>query len=366
MVFFPKRLASLAVIDDSACRKCSLCHNKCPSNHPVSRKKTLHTYAGWIRDPRKASLSASGGIAWQLTETAIKNGGVVYGASYDNAGVLRHQRAESLDEADKFRLSKYVQSNFSGCVQSVKNDLEIGRKVLVTGTPCQIAGLYAYLGRDYSNLITADLVCHGVPDWHIMISYIKGLLGIEKFSDVRFRNTHGFEFSVYDKKKKIYRSHGMIDRYMVGFMYGYLYRDNCYSCQYANKDRISDITLGDFWGLNKKTMPHLPVYRGISLCMTHTESGEQLLQNCKDYLYLFERTEEEAIQGNKQLRTPYPKPSGRENIEKHYNGDNTLSLLKQDHGIQRIRFKAFAKRPIIIVYHFLLNIGIGFKLLLNK
>lgn len=362
LMFFKGTLSSAAVIDTSICRDCSLCRSVCPVLRPVSRKPTLKTYAGWVRDPLKARLSASGGVAWQLTEQVILDGGVVYGAAYSEDGILHHTRAKTLEKASTFRLSKYVQSCFHKCLPELKKDLDSNRKVLLTGTPCQIAAAYRFLKKDYPNLITVDLVCHGVPDQQLLSSYIRNLIGDEKYSRVRFRNVHGFEFSVSWKKKRLYHRSGMQDPYMAGFMYGYTYRRNCYSCPYAVPERVSDLTLGDFWGLKKDSLPSLPLYRGISLCMVHTEKGRALLDRCKGELCLFERTEEEAVQGNNQLRSPFPEPFGRKNIEIHFDGQNLLELLRADRRLSKIRMRAFLKAPAAFFYHFLQDLSAKWKM----
>ena len=162
-------------IDQSSCVDCKACEKVCPVNQPVEKRKAVRAYAAWHNDLTTRRRSASGGAAMAMYETMIEQGGVCFGTKFDPDLSLRIQSAETLEEVHAFRASKYVQASVENSFRQAKDYLQDGRSVLYIGTPCQIAGLKNYLKKDYENLITVDLICHGVPSWQHLMDHVKYL-----------------------------------------------------------------------------------------------------------------------------------------------------------------------------------------------
>lgn len=219
---------------------------------------------------------------------------------------VHHAGINTLSEAVRFKGSKYVQSTIGNCYKEVKNELKANRKVLFTGTPCQVAGLRNYLGQSYENLTTVDIICHGVPPIKLVREHLAHYCKTEDVTKVTFRDSEGYKLSAFKDKKKLYSESFPQDSYMYGFMYGLFYRPSCYECRYANMQRVSDITIGDYWGLGKSMPVSYPCEK-VSVVIPNTVKGSQLLSECQDALFMEERDSEEAIAGNAQLRKPSKK-----------------------------------------------------------
>lgn len=188
------------VIDKSRCINCGLCEKVCPiirdDLYEITKPVTnIKFYAAYNKNDIILKDSSSGGIFWLLVEYVMENQGVVYGAAYEDLYAVKHFRAETLEEAKKFRKSKYLPSDTNHTYEMAEKDLKEGRKVLYSGTPCQISGLYAFLGKNYENLYTCDVVCHGVPSMKVFREYIKSIekMKKDKVSAICFRDKiHGW------------------------------------------------------------------------------------------------------------------------------------------------------------------------------
>lgn len=210
--------------------------------------------------------------------------------------------------------SKYVHSDTGYTFREAERRLKEGVKVLYIGMPCQIAGLKNYLKQDYDNLITVDLVCHGTPPR----KYLEEHLADIKWDKISFRNGKKFALEAYREKNIIYERDILCDTYYSVFNESLSLRTNCYQCQYASAVRVSDITIGDFWGLDRSTLRE-NLTGNISLLMIMSGKGTRLFEKCKDYLLYDERTLEDAA-NEKQvplLREP-PNHPERELFEKIY------------------------------------------------
>lgn len=294
-------------VDSSVCVECGMCEKVCPLEVAnLSLRKPLKAYAAWNKNRQEHLLSSSGGAAYIFSSYIIEKGGVVYGCTSDGIDV-RHIRVENHSELFKLQGSKYVQSDVRGLFKKVKNDLKIGKTVLFIGTPCQVAGLKNYIGHHNEHLYLVDLICHGVPSKQMLHDHIKHVSKGRKIQYISFRDGNNFIFSlkavdfgytanVWEEPYK--------DLYMKGFLGGMIYQSSCYQCPFACSSRVSDITIGDFWGL--KPVECLPeeVKDGVSLLLPMTDKGINLIQKVENNLYIYERSVEEAINGNTQLRHP--------------------------------------------------------------
>lgn len=294
------------VIDHSKCIDCGLCQKFCPVNHPLELHKPLRAYAGWDKDTKEYISSTSGGAASAFARFFIRNGGIVYGCAMLPNIEAKHIRVDNLNDISKLKGSKYVQSTIGTTYHSVREDLRLGREVLFIGTPCQVAGVKSYVEeRNCDNLYTVDLICHGTPPLAFLKKHVlKKTKGIVP-DQVLFRKGT-YLLLLLLEGKELYRSSLFEQRYQDiyynAFFDGFSYRDSCNTCRYAQPNRVSDITIGDFWGLED----NLPIEHpyGCSVLLPTTNKGMELIEGIKSEFNLFERTVEEAVNGNDQLRRP--------------------------------------------------------------
>lgn len=286
------------------CIKCGLCEKVCPSINNLKFKKPQKAYASWSIDTENRKTSTSGGVASILSQYIIDCGGIVYGAAYCENLNVNHIRVTNKVELLRLKGSKYVQSNIGDSYLKAKKDLDNNKLVLFTGTPCQIAGLLQYLRKEYNNLITLDIVCHGVPSNKMLKEYVKEEIGHIDIDSIQFREGINYVISFKKDNNIIYRKVIRESTYFTGFMQSIISRENCYKCKYAKPERISDITIGDFWGLGQEKPFNHDIKDGVSLLLPNTEKGKKLIQDCKENLFIEERDITEAINGNSQLRQP--------------------------------------------------------------
>ena len=295
------------VVDDSLCTNCGLCVKVCPSNKTTIDSFVPHKcYAAWSLDAEDRATSTSGGVASVLSSAVISAGGVVYGAVVSKGANIHHTRIDNANELYRLKGSKYVQSHIGDVYKAVLKDLKQNLVVLFLGTPCQIAGLKGFLKKSYSNLITIDIICHGVPNQQLLHDHLAEKVDVKSIDKVLFRGRNGYELSAISNKEVVYKREMLKDTYLTGFMYGLFFRPSCYQCKYAGNLRISDLTIGDFWGLGIKSPFNYPKEK-VSVILVNTSDGANLLSKCSDSLFLVERTIEEAVKGNSQLQSPAKK-----------------------------------------------------------
>ena len=294
------------VIDQLKCTACGLCGETCPVPAERETRHLPAVFAAWNRDEDVCRDSTSGGVFSALADFVLEGGGVVFGAALDGRQHLRHTACFSKEELWRFRGAKFVQSDLGDTFQMVRDCLET-RQVLFCGTPCQVAGLYAYLGRRPEGLITCDLVCGGAPSpglWEDMVQSIearrkKGLQAVRFCNKVTgWRDRH--LTLVYDN--------GTVDsaplprtEYGRALRRGLLFRPSCYQCPYTSMSRLGDFTLGDFQGLRPDELPQQQE-KGVSLLLVNTSHGSHVF----DQLPLVRQAfpVERAIAGNPSLAAP--------------------------------------------------------------
>ena len=287
-------------IDSKMCVSCGACQKVCPENHPVEQKRPVYTYAVWSKNENDVKYSSSGGAAAVFGRFVLRQDGVVFGsASMD--GTIKHIKVESENEMEMLRGSKYVQSEIGYSYREVKNELDTQRKVLFIGTPCQVAGLKNYLHKDYENLFTIDLVCHGTPPISYLHEHLVNVLRKnEEWEKIAFRGEYDYSLTVEYGKKILYQRKKEQDTYFKAFLDGLICRDNCYICRYSCPKRVSDITVADFWGIDRTSLK-CPYNGKISLVLSNTEKGNTFFQKCENEFFWEKRTLEEAMnpeQGN--------------------------------------------------------------------
>lgn len=286
-------------VDDSACINCKLCEKICPISNKPQTFPVLKTYAAKHKNVEIKLKSSSGGMFSALAEQILKEGGVVFGATFDKEWKVTHAYAENLQDLDKLRRSKYVQSDIGNTYQQAKIFLERGRKVLFTGTPCQIAGLKNYLGHTPVNLVTADIICHGVPSPGVWGKFLDETISPASVAAIDFRHKRfGWDNSYLSIKLKdnqelpkpkglfvyvknfLYRSNGKLFRLIYRLPYGIsnLYeRPSCHVCPFKGKNKSSDFTMGDLWGV-KHIAAEMYDNNGVSVLMINSEKAMALFR----------------------------------------------------------------------------------------
>ncbi len=310
-------------VDTDSCTECGLCRRACPIlNEPDYEHQPFpKAYACWHKDDSVRRLSSSGGAFSALAETMLENGGLVFGAAYDDRLHVHHLGVDEASGLDALRRSKYVQSEIGIVFREIREALDSGTPVLFVGTPCQVAGLHAFLGRDYEALITCDLVCMGVPSPKVFGKYIRWLEeghGLN-LTELNFRDKRkGWQDKVSAARDSNGATHclvGLRNSYSHGFDMGVFLRESCYSCRFKGFPRPGDLTLGDYWGIGKKTpFPREGEKReGISLILINSPKGEAFfLERCRQRCTLIERDLQEAIDGNAPLHASVPRHPRRD------------------------------------------------------
>lgn len=269
--------------DEKNCVNCGLCQNACPVLKRDKDKKLIpECYAAYNKDYNVRLDSSSGGVFSLIAEWFLKNNGVVYGATFDKENCVQHSRIDDSKYLYRLRKSKYVQSDIGDCYKLVKNDLKKLRLVYFTGTPCQVEGLLKYLNKDYDNLYTQDIICHGVPSKKVWQKYLSEKK-IDEYNDINFRDKsngwYDYEVKLTGNNNAISMNHGE-DLYMKSFLSECNIRPSCYDCKFKKTHRVSDLTLGDFWGVDK-TCPEMYDEKGVSAILVHTQKGKSLLEIIK-------------------------------------------------------------------------------------
>ena len=336
-------------VDETKCVNCGLCSNACPVLKTQNRNTQNLVYAGWIKDDTIRQKSSSGGLFYALSCYCIGKGGVVFGAQYaEDYKSVEHGIADSINDIEKLMTSKYVQSDINNSFRLCKQYLLGNRVVLFSGTPCQIAGLRAYLRKDYDNLITIDIVCHGVPSPGIYKDYMDYLekTNQDKINNVNFRlkkprwgNT--YLFVGFEKATPYLGSEGR-DPFFIWSNRNYSLRDCCHHCEYTSVERVSDITIADFWGFLPRSFKETSFDKGTSLVLINTPKGEQMVKSISSKLYLTERTIKEAIAGNQMLQKTFETPKDIDSFWCDYSEHGVTALFNYGEpykGSSKIRAK---------------------------
>lgn len=282
-------------IDGAKCVGCGLCHKKCPAVFPEYKNKpSPKCYAAMGGDGLRA-VSSSGGMFGLIADHVLKRGGHVCGAAYgkDNIGV-EHVMVSSAEELSRLRGSKYVQSAVGDAYKRIKALLDAGELVFFTGCPCQVAGLNGYLGREYKNLITADLVCHGVPSRFVFEKFLKDLPengGIER---VNFRQKKKYGWTptlqiLYKNGAEYYKPRWECDYYKV-FLSIMACRKSCGDCRFNRLPRQGDFTLADFWGIGEK-YAGFDDGKGTSLVLLNNKKARRVFSAVKGGLSAYRRAD---------------------------------------------------------------------------
>ena len=296
------------VANPDICIGCGKCELVCPVLNPAAETKPLESYAARCEDD--LMKSSSGGVFPKLAADIVSQGGKVYGAAFDADFNVVHKEADTIGDIEALRGSKYVQSELFSTFEDIKYDLEDGRKLLFSGTSCQVAGLRRYLGKDEPLLLTVDCACHGVPGPGLWEMYLKSLkdrhgdLHHIAFRD-KSRSWYHYGFKVNDKAAPY-----MNDPYMALFAQNMTLRPSCYSCPVRNGRSGSDLTLADLWNA-AEVVPEMNDDKGVSLVCVNTEKGREAFDSVKEALEVKAVDYEDAVKNNGGFAEQVPMPEKR-------------------------------------------------------
>lgn len=309
-------------IDKEKCIECGLCKKVCPmlNSEKVKQCNENKFYKFISKNKKIIEQSSSGGAFSEITQAIIENNKDktyrIYGCVFDENLTAKHIEVDDINDISVFRKSKYLQSNICNIYTKVYQNLKDGLVVIFTGTPCQIAGLKLFLNikKDVNieNLYTIDIICHGVPSQKVFNEYIKSIekkhnSKVKKFS-FREKNKIGniidsLGIKVEFENGTVLNEYSFNNIYMLGFFNGIYYRPCCEQCPFSSIDRCSDITIGDFWGINyidKKLNAH----NGISLCIVNSNNGEKIIKNLSEEMNITQENSDIAIKNNGNLYKP--------------------------------------------------------------
>lgn len=315
------------LIDNSRCIDCGLCKKICPNNSEVTFRFPKKVYAAWSKDADIRSTSASGGIATELYQLFLKDGGVAAGVVLNGECDAKYVVLDRHSDLSSVRNSKYTYSDSDGIYTKLRAYLDAGIDVLFIGLPCQVAALLKFLRKTYSNLTTVDIICHGVAPAEYLKQHVRHIESEQNksasrclFRDPRYK-THQFIFSLYDKDGRCFYHKRVAsnDLYQLGYHKALIYRENCYRCKYARNERCSDLTIGDFSGLGRLEQCDFNNIN-VSCLMANTLKGEQVVELLSSTVELYSRPVREALDYERQLNAP---------SSRHPNREGFKSLFKQ-------------------------------------
>lgn len=322
-----------AVIDEAKCVGCGICHKACPQNNTLELSAPIEWHQGWSMNPKTRANSSSGGLAAEISKSFIEHGGEVLTCRFKDGNF----GFEFFDDEKKLSAaagSKYVKSDPAGVYKPLLEKLKAGKKILMIALPCQIAAARTYT-RNHENLYTVDLICHGTPSPKVLEMYLKQHgYNLDELSEISFRYKNNFRLEPVIKS-------GMQDGYLMAFLEGLSFTENCYGCQYAKNARVGDVTLGDSWGSN---LPKAEVNKGISLILCQTQKGRSLIEQAG--LHLEDIDKESAVRHNGQLIQPSPL---------YKNRNLFIEQLKEDNDFDKLVVYFLPKRVIRQSIKFLLT-----------
>jgi len=306
------------------CIECGLCEQACPMIEvlPHEHKQPLKVFASWIKNPNLRMQATSGGMFMAIASKVIEQNGVIFGAAYDEEFNLFHSKAETLSKCLTFTGSKYAQSDPRNTFSEVRQLLKAGRRVYYTGTPCQIAGLRKFLRKDYENLLTSDIICHGTPSNLLFKQEIewkekqrdKKIVALSYRCKDRFG--WGYDCKVEWDDGEIEYQDAWESPYFAGFWKNTTLRPSCYSCKFASIKRQGDITLGDFWGVKKHVKEIKLTGKGVSMLLVNSQKGLDVLDSINN-IDRIESDVKTALKIQAHLSRPVNRPESREGIYIH-------------------------------------------------
>ena len=318
------------VILQDKCIQCNRCKNICPVLNKPANMPLQMAYGCYANKKEEQMSSSSGGLFSVLARKVLSENGLVCGAAYDKVQAVYHLIIDS--EADLYRLkeTKYVQSQIGDAFKTIKNKLEQEKIVLFSGTPCQVAGLRKYLGKEYENLLCIDLICHGVPSPEVWQRYKKEIANGKEIERVSFRNKNQgispITIDYYLSDGNVIKESYADSVYMKGFIQNLYVRPSCFECKFKGTKRCSDLTLGDFWAV-KEYYPDFDNGNGVSAVIVHSEKGRNWIEKIKSDVHILEVTTKEVACWNENLLVPAEMNQNRAEFFLQWNDQNLRELI---------------------------------------
>lgn len=324
-------------IDVQLCIKCGKCKQVCPVENAPILNKGSECLATYNKNEEQRLRSTSGGVFYLLAKQVLEDGGVVFGATYNSENKVVHQSVVAADDIVTLQGAKYVQSELRDTFIEAEETLKAGRKVLFSSTPCQIAGLKKYLAKDYEELLTVDLVCHGVPSplaWESYLEYRKEKDKQEEVADkinVRSKETgwsrYAYSVEYCYKNGYVYQKPSAQDPYMRAFVSNMTLRPSCNECHFKGVKRCSDFTLGDFWGI-WDIKPEMDDNKGTSLVIIHSEKGKEYWKKIEESCVSISVSEEESYKENPSMMAPASVHPDRDELLQKLN-EQSFSIVEE-------------------------------------
>lgn len=308
------------VVDNDLCIHCNKCQTVCPMDVMDKHTEKTAAFGAYSKTDSTVKASTSGGIFTELAKKVIAGGGVVFGCTLDAQHQAKHIVIDSLEDLPLLQGSKYVQSDLGNCLEQLEVLLKQGRQVLFVGTPCQVSAVKNRF--NYDNLTTIDLLCHGVPSQKLFDAYIKYLEEKHggEITQIVFRDKEKFGWSITQRYKirkknreKTYYAERHTSEYFSGFLRNMTQRESCFCCPYTTLERVGDITLADFWGVDK-VRPDLLNLNGTSLILANSPRGMEKIEAIKDCVVISEVNLEDATYQNINLLAPPKREAVRDTI----------------------------------------------------
>ncbi len=318
------------VIETDKCVNCGLCKVKCTENNSLKHtSEQPRVYAAMSKQQKIRKESSSGGIFPLIAKQIIRDDGVVFGVRWSEKFETEFFCATTEEQLEFLYGSKYIQAKTNKIYIQVKKLLQTDVTVLFCGTPCQVAALYNFLGCHYENLYTIDLVCHGVPSYEIFEKHLNELSNnsISKIKNVNLRYKKpcwSYSSVKMDFSDGTYLKPTVEDAYYNLFNFNYTLRESCHKCRYTTVNRVSDITLSDFWGFVPKNFKMRNFDNGVSCILINNEKGAELFEKIKSNIFYEESSIKLAKQANSSLTKPFEKPSNNQEFWTDY--DNGMSI----------------------------------------
>lgn len=347
-------------VDFDKCINCGVCEKRCPNNTiDKLNLKVDNAFAIVTKNKNILTNSSSGGMFSVIAEYVLSKNGVVFGAAFIENLKLQHIYIDNENDLKKLRGSKYFQSDVSDSYVLVKSFLEKKVFVYYTGTPCQVAGLKSFLNKDYDNLITSDLICHGVPSPLFFEKYRDFLEKKYKasLSSISFRKLNGWgvveQFVLKNNRRTIKKSYAdYCSKYLSSFLKGVLFRNSCYSCPYANLNRCGDITIGDFWGIQR--FSKIDSKNGVSAVLLNSTKAKKIFDEIKDGVIYEIHPISHVTENNPNLLKPSPYIFLRKKIYEHISNFGIQKTMNKYLKIKNLNLKIMKYKTIL----FLEKIGI--------
>lgn len=319
-------------VDESICVNCGLCEKVCNELHPFDKREPQQVLAAINKNEEIRLRSSSGGIFYILAENVIKDGGVVFGARFDENWQVVIDYAEDMKGIESFMGSKYVQARIANAYKDVKRFLAERRNVLFSGTPCQVAGLHKFLRKPHDNLLTVDFICHGTPSPKVWRMYLDEVIKEgQRISSIEFRNkkkgwknfSFNLRYNANDKTISMLSPFSQ-NHYMKAFLQNIILRPSCYDCKAKGCSSHSDVTIADFWGINT-VFPDMDDDKGTGLVFINTEKGNEAFDlsqvNVKETTY-----ERVKLLNSACYRSPKVHPK-RKDFFSRLDSENLIELI---------------------------------------